>query len=43
MSWAIAALVAKAPVIIRGAEAVAKSYPDFWQDYQQLGGKFDVL
>ena len=43
MSWAIAALVAEAPIVIHGAEAVAKSYPDFWQDYQKLGGKFDVL
>ncbi len=43
MSWAIASLVAQKPIVIHGAEAVAKSYPDFWQDYQQLGGNFDVL
>ena len=22
----------------RGAESVAKSYPNFWEDYEQLGG-----
>lgn len=43
MSWAIAALIAEQPITIKGAEAVAKSYPDFWQDYQSLGGKIDVL
>ncbi len=43
MAWAVAALAADAPLRICGAEAVAKSYPAFWQDYQQLGGRCDVL
>lgn len=43
MAWAIAALAAGGPVVIRGSEAVAKSYPAFWHDYQQLGGRYDVL
>ena len=35
---AFAATVCSAPVTITGAEAVAKSYPSFWNDYQALGG-----
>ncbi len=38
MSAAIAATVCSAPVTVTGAEAVAKSYPSFWNDYQALGG-----
>ena len=39
MSMAVAATVADGPVVIRGAEAVAKSYPAFWEDYEALGGQ----
>ncbi|MBR0485725.1 MAG: 3-phosphoshikimate 1-carboxyvinyltransferase [Oscillospiraceae bacterium] len=38
MCAAIAASRASAPVIIQGAECVAKSYPAFFEDYQKLGG-----
>lgn len=38
MSMAIAATVAEGPVVVRGAEAVAKSYPAFFEDYEALGG-----
>ena len=38
MSAAIAAIVCSGNVEINGAEAVRKSYPDFWKDYQRLGG-----
>lgn len=38
MALAIGATRAAAPVIISGAESVNKSYPDFWKDYQMLGG-----
>ena len=38
MAAAIAATVCTAPVTIRGAEAVSKSYPGFWADYASLGG-----
>ena len=38
MSAAIAALCAKEPVTVRGAEAAEKSYPRFWDDLKQLGG-----
>ena len=43
MAAAIAATVCQRPVTILGAEAVKKSYPDFWDEYQRLGGVFHVL
>ena len=41
MAAAIAATVADGPVTILGAECVAKSYPTFWEEYRQLGGKYE--
>ncbi len=38
MSAAIAATVCTQPVTITGAQAVEKSYPSFWAEYQKLGG-----
>lgn len=38
MAAAIAAASAAAPVTITDAEAVRKSYPDFFKDFQRLGG-----
>ena len=43
MAAAIAATASSSPVTIRGAEAVKKSYPDFWEVYQSLGGVIHVL
>ncbi len=43
MSAAIAALYCREPVIIRGAEAVTKSYPDFFEVFRELGGRADVV
>ena len=43
MAAAIAAAACTEPVTILGAEAVRKSYPDFWEEYQRLGGKYHVL
>ena len=43
MAAAIAAVTAKGAVTIRGAEAVAKSYPRFFEDLKSLGGIFHVL
>jgi 3-phosphoshikimate 1-carboxyvinyltransferase len=43
MAAAIAATRASGPVTISGAEAVNKSYPSFWEDYQRLGGVTHVL
>ncbi len=39
MSAAVAALKSDGPVILHGAQAVNKSYPAFWADYNALGGK----
>ncbi len=41
MSAAIAATVCTAPVTVRGAEAVKKSYPKFWNEYARLGGNYE--
>lgn len=38
MAAALAASLAQAPVTVSDSEAVAKSYPAFFADYQQLGG-----
>ena len=39
MTAAIAAAISDGPVTILGAEAVNKSYPTFWQDFEKLNGK----
>ena len=39
MMLAVAATRAEGTVTIRGAESVAKSYPDFWEVYESLGGR----
>jgi len=39
MAMAIAALRCEQGVTLHGAEAVRKSYPKFWEDYQRLGGQ----
>ena len=38
MSLAIAAQKCAEPIILTGAESVAKSYPTFWEDYKSVGG-----
>ena len=38
MAAAVAACGCDKPVIIQGAEAVSKSYPDFWKDFLNLKG-----
>ncbi|MDE7218859.1 MAG: 3-phosphoshikimate 1-carboxyvinyltransferase [Oscillospiraceae bacterium] len=38
MMAAIAATCCREPVTLTGAECVAKSYPNFWDDYRMLGG-----
>lgn len=43
MAAAIAATRADAPVTILGAQAVSKSYPNFFEEFKRLGGVFDVL
>ena len=39
MSAALAALSADAPVTVRDADCVSKSYPAFWADFQSLKGE----
>ena len=41
MMAAIAATRCIRPITITGAECVAKSYPDFWEEYERLGGKLE--
>lgn len=43
MAAAIAATKTDGAVIIRGAEAAEKSYPDFFKDYIHIGGKANVI
>lgn len=43
MSMAVAALICEEPIIITDAEAVSKSYPDFFDIYRSLGGRADVI
>lgn len=43
MAAAIAALGGDAPLVLTGAEAVNKSYPHFFEDYQRLGGICHVI
>lgn len=40
MMAAAAATRCREPVTLLGAECVAKSYPNFWEDYRMLGGVF---
>ena len=39
MSAAVAAIICSEPVTVLGAQASAKSYPGFFEDYRMLGGK----
>lgn len=43
MSAAIASCVCENEVIIKGAQAAEKSYPDFFADFNKLGGKAHVI
>ena len=43
MAAAVASVRCENPVIIRNAEAVNKSYPEFFNDFNKLGGKANVL
>ena len=39
MAAAVLGAFAQKPVVIKGAACVSKSYPDFWQDFEAVGGK----
>ena len=43
MAAAIASCFCQEPVIIRNAQAVNKSYPDFFKHFNQLGGRASVI
>ncbi|HPE16904.1 MAG TPA: 3-phosphoshikimate 1-carboxyvinyltransferase [Oscillospiraceae bacterium] len=43
MAAAVASLLCQGDVIIMGAGAADKSYPDFFEDFRKLGGIADVL
>ncbi|RBP42704.1 3-phosphoshikimate 1-carboxyvinyltransferase [Garciella nitratireducens] len=43
MSLAIAAIRCEQPVTIVNSDAVNKSYPKFWEDYQKLGGQVEEI
>ena len=40
---AVAACICEKAVVIHDAQAVNKSYPNFFEDYRKLGGKADVI
>ena len=43
MMAAVAATRCERPVKLLGADCVKKSYPNFWEHYQELGGELDVV
>ncbi len=43
MSAAIASTICREPVIIKNAQAVKKSYPEFFVDFEKLGGNVYVI
>lgn len=43
MSLAIASLKCKEKLILRGFDCVEKSYPNFWKDFVNLGGKIEEI
>lgn len=43
MTAAVAATRMTAPLLLEGAECVAKSYPRFWEDYKKLGGVIEYV
>lgn len=43
MMAAIAATRCQQPITLSGADCVKKSYPNFWEHYQMLGGDLDVV
>jgi len=41
MALAIASIACQTPITIKHSECVSKSYPNFWQDFEMLGGKIN--
>lgn len=43
MAAAIASTMSDGEFVITDAEAVTKSYPDFWKDFAALGGNYEII
>lgn len=43
MASAIASTMADGEITVTDAEAVGKSYPNFWEDFRSLGGTFEFV
>jgi 3-phosphoshikimate 1-carboxyvinyltransferase len=43
MMVSIAASLSKEKVILTNANAVSKSYPNFFEDYKNVGGKLKII
>jgi 3-phosphoshikimate 1-carboxyvinyltransferase len=43
MSAAVASIACESDVVIHGADAVNKSYPEFFEDFEKLGGSFYAI
>ena len=41
MSLAVASIKCREPLVLNGANCVAKSYPRFWEDFASLGGRYE--
>lgn len=41
MTLAIASTVCELPIVLKDYECVSKSYPEFWEDFKSLGGRFE--
>jgi 3-phosphoshikimate 1-carboxyvinyltransferase len=42
MMATIAALLANGPTTILNAQAITKSYPTFFEDFKQVGGRYEI-
>ena len=42
MAFSVLAAYMPFETVIKGHECVKKSYPDFYEDFKKIGGKFDV-
>jgi 3-phosphoshikimate 1-carboxyvinyltransferase len=43
MMATVASSFCQKPVLIKNAEAITKSYPDFFADYAKIGGNFTLI
>ena len=43
MALVLAASICEEPVVIKGADAVEKSYPHFFEDFKSLGGEYKII